>query len=50
MFGADAVWVFPTGAVCGDGGVWHLAKSYYVDGERGEVKKIVLPRNLVVWE
>jgi len=28
----------------------YMAKSYYVDGERGEVKKIALPRNLVEWE
>jgi len=28
----------------------HLAKNYYVTGERGEAKKISLPRNLVVWE
>ena len=28
----------------------HLAKSYYIDGVRGEVKKISLPRNLVMWE
>ena len=28
----------------------HLAKNYYVTGERGEVKKISLPRDLVVWE
>ena len=28
----------------------YMAKSYYVDGLRGEVKKIALPRSLVVWE
>ncbi len=28
----------------------YMAKSYYVDGLRGESKKISLPRNLVVWE
>ena len=28
----------------------YMAKSYYVDGHRGEAKKIVLPRNMVVWE
>ena len=28
----------------------YMAKSYYVDGLRGEAKKISLPRNLVVWE
>lgn len=28
----------------------YMAKSYYVDGERGEAKKISLPRDLVVWE
>lgn len=27
-----------------------LAKNYYVTGERGEAKKITLPRDLVVWE
>jgi len=28
----------------------YMAKSYYVDGARGEAKKIALPRSLVVWE
>ena len=28
----------------------YMAKSYYVDGLRGEAKKISLPRNMVVWE
>lgn len=28
----------------------HMARHYYVDGLRGEAKKIALPRNLVVWE
>lgn len=28
----------------------HLAKSYYVTGERGEAKKISLSRDLVEWE
>ena len=28
----------------------HIAKHYYIDGHRGEAKKIVLPRNLVIWE
>lgn len=28
----------------------YMAKSYYVDGQRGEAKKISLPRNLVAWE
>lgn len=28
----------------------HLARFYYVDGERGEAKKIALPRQLVEWE
>ena len=28
----------------------HLAKNYFVTGERGEAKKISLPRDLVVWE
>ena len=27
-----------------------LARHYYIDGLRGEAKKIALPRNLVVWE
>lgn len=27
-----------------------LAKNYFVTGERGEAKKITLPRELVVWE
>ena len=28
----------------------HLAKNYYIDGVRGEVKTISLPRSLVIWE
>ena len=28
----------------------HLARHYYIDGLRGETKKISLPRELVVWE
>ena len=28
----------------------HLAKKYFITGERGEAKKIALPRDLVVWE
>ena len=28
----------------------HMARHYYIDGRRGEVKRIALPRNLVVWE
>ena len=28
----------------------YMAKSYYVDGARGEAKKIMLSRDLVVWE
>ena len=28
----------------------YMARSYYIDGARGEVKKIALPRNLVIWE
>ena len=28
----------------------HLAKNYYIIGERGEAKKITLPRDLVIWE
>ena len=27
-----------------------LARHYYIEGKRGEPKRIVLPRNLVVWE
>ena len=27
-----------------------MARHYYIDGQRGEAKKIALPRNLVVWE
>lgn len=27
-----------------------LAKNYYIDGIRGEAKKISLPRSLVIWE
>lgn len=28
----------------------HLAKNYFITGERGEAKKITLPRDLVEWE
>ena len=28
----------------------YMAKSYYIDGARGEVKRIALLRNMVVWE
>ncbi|MBR4130162.1 MAG: hypothetical protein IKU02_04450 [Bacteroidaceae bacterium] len=28
----------------------HLARNYFITGERGEAKKITLPRDLVVWE
>ena len=28
----------------------HLARHYYIDGLRGEAKRIALPRDLVVWE
>ena len=28
----------------------HMAKQYYIDGLRGDVKKISLPRDLVTWE
>jgi len=28
----------------------YMAKSYYIDGQRGDAKKIALPRNLVTWE
>lgn len=28
----------------------YLAKNYYIDGLRGQPKKIALPRDLVIWE
>ena len=28
----------------------HIARHYYIDGLRGEAKKITLPRNLIIWE
>ena len=28
----------------------HIARHYYIDGLRGEPKKITLPRDLVIWE
>ena len=28
----------------------YMAKNYYIDGRRGEPKKIALPRNLIAWE
>ena len=28
----------------------HIARHYYIDGRRGEAKKISLPRDLVIWE
>ena len=28
----------------------YMAKYYYIDGKRGEAKKIALPRDLVIWE
>lgn len=28
----------------------HIARHYYIDGHRGEAKKITLPRDLVIWE
>ena len=28
----------------------HLAKNYYVTGDRGEPKRILLSRDLVIWE
>lgn len=28
----------------------HIARHYYIDGLRGEAKKISLPRELVIWE
>ena len=28
----------------------YMAKHYYIQGKRGEPKRIALPRDLVVWE
>lgn len=28
----------------------YMARHYYIDGLRGEVKKIAMPRELVIWE
>ena len=28
----------------------HIARHYYIDGRRGEAKKISLPRDLIIWE
>lgn len=28
----------------------YMARHYYIDGRRGEAKRIALPRNLVLWE
>ena len=28
----------------------HIARHYYIDGHRGEAKKIALPRELIIWE
>ena len=28
----------------------HIARHYYIDGRRGEAKKISLPRELIIWE
>ena len=28
----------------------YMARQYYIDGLRGEAKKIALPRDLVIWE
>lgn len=28
----------------------YMAKSYYIDGQRGDAKKIALPRKFVIWE
>ena len=28
----------------------HVAEQYYIQGERGEAKKITLPRDLIIWE
>lgn len=27
-----------------------IAHNYYIDGKRGEAKKILLPREMIVWE
>ena len=35
--GSDAVWVFPAGAVCGDGGVWHHGVSVLPDKQGGSI-------------
>lgn len=28
----------------------HIARHYYIDGRRGEAKKMALPRDLVIWQ
>ena len=28
----------------------HVAKNYYIDGKKYQIKKISLPRQLVIWE
>ena len=28
----------------------YMAKSYYIDGQRGEAKKVTLSRNMVIWK
>ena len=28
----------------------HIARHYYIDGHRGDAKKIILPRELIIWE
>ena len=28
----------------------HIARHYYIDGHRGDAKKITLPRELIIWE
>jgi len=28
----------------------HVAKNYYIDGKKYQIKKISLPRELVIWE
>ena len=40
MSGSDAVWVFPAGAVCGDGGVWHHGLSLLLDEQGGGVVRV----------
>ena len=28
----------------------YMAKSYYIDGQRGEAKKVTLSRNMLIWK